>query len=37
MYPTVEVRWFYQGEVPTAVLDWYTAVDDAGGNSVDRR
>ncbi|MFQ5433322.1 MAG: hypothetical protein ACE5FD_00440 [Anaerolineae bacterium] len=28
MYPTIEVRWFYQGEVPTAVFDWFTAVAD---------
>ncbi len=28
MYPTVEVRWFYQGQVPTAVFDWFTAIDD---------
>jgi len=28
MYPTVEIRWFYQGKVPTAVFDWFTAIDD---------
>lgn len=28
MYPTVEVRWFYQGEVETAVFNWFTTIDD---------
>ena len=25
MYPTLEVRWFYRGRVPPAVLTWYRA------------
>ena len=25
MYPTLEVRWFYRGRVPSAVLTWYQA------------
>ena len=28
MYQTVEVRWFCKGEMPTAILDWFTAVDE---------
>ena len=28
MYPSVEIRWFYQGQLPTAVFDWFTAIDD---------
>ena len=25
MYPTVEVRWFFQGAVPSEVWEWFTA------------
>ena len=27
MYPTVEVRWFYEGMVPPAVLQWFQQAD----------
>jgi hypothetical protein len=28
MYPTVEVRWFYQGEIPASIFDWFCQYGD---------
>jgi len=34
MFPTVEVRWFYQGTIPRDIQTWFDQIDDQGAQPI---